>query len=71
MRPSIPDLLLAAMAEKAALTVLAVDKDFDLTAAITSQAVQTLDAEPRAARHGIALGGDRLHVSDATNCLPA
>src|SRR5262249_37422079 len=33
--PSIPDLLIAATAEKAALTVLAVDKDFDLIAAIT------------------------------------
>lgn len=41
--PSIPDLLIAATAEKAALTVLAVDKDFDLIAAITGQPVQTLD----------------------------
>ena len=42
--PSIPDLLIAATAEKAALTVLAVDKDFDLIAAITGQPVHTLDA---------------------------
>jgi hypothetical protein len=42
--PSIPDLLIAATAEKAALTVLAVDKDFDLIAAITGQPVQTLDS---------------------------
>jgi predicted nucleic acid-binding protein len=41
--PSIPDLLIAAMAEKAALTVVAVDKDFDLIAAITGQPVETLD----------------------------
>ncbi len=41
--PSIPDLLIAATAEKAALTVLAVDKDFDLIAAITGQPVETLD----------------------------
>jgi predicted nucleic acid-binding protein len=41
--PSIPDLLIAATAEKAALTVLAVDKDFDLIAAITGQPVHTLD----------------------------
>jgi predicted nucleic acid-binding protein len=41
--PSIPDLLIAAIAEKAALTVLAVDKDFDLIAAVTGQPVQTLD----------------------------
>lgn len=41
--PSIPDLLIAATAEKTALTVLAVDKDFDLIAAITGQPVQTLE----------------------------
>lgn len=40
--PSIPDLLIAASAEKAGLTVLAVDKDFDLIAEITGQSVETL-----------------------------
>jgi predicted nucleic acid-binding protein len=40
--PSIPDLLIAAMAEKASLTVLTADKDFDLIAAITGQPVETL-----------------------------
>lgn len=40
--PSIPDLLIAATAEKAGLTVLAVDKDFDLIAQITGQPVETL-----------------------------
>ena len=40
--PSIPDLLIAATAEKAGLTVLAVDKDFDLIAEITAQPVETL-----------------------------
>lgn len=40
--PSIPDLLLAAMAEKLGLTVLAVDKDFELVAEITGQPVETL-----------------------------
>lgn len=40
--PSIPDILIAATAEKAGLTVLAVDKDFDLIADITGQAVETL-----------------------------
>ena len=35
--PSIPDLLVAATAEKAGLTILAVDKDFDLIAGITDQ----------------------------------
>lgn len=41
--PSIPDLLIAAMAEKAGLTVLAVDKDFDLIASVTGQLVETLE----------------------------
>jgi hypothetical protein len=41
--PSIPDLLIAATAERAALTVLAADKDFDLIATITGQPVETLD----------------------------
>jgi predicted nucleic acid-binding protein len=40
--PSIPDLLIAATAEKAGLTVIAVDKDFDLIAEITGQPVETL-----------------------------
>lgn len=40
--PSIPDLLIAATAEKSGLTVLAVDKDFELIAEITGQPVETL-----------------------------
>lgn len=40
--PSIRDLLIAATAEKAGLTVLAVDKDFDLIAEVTGQSVETL-----------------------------
>lgn len=40
--PSIPDLLIAATAEKLGLTVLAVDKDFDLIAAITGQPVESV-----------------------------
>lgn len=40
--PSIPDLLIAATAEKAGLTVLAVDKDFDLIAGITGQPIELL-----------------------------
>lgn len=39
---SIPDLLIAATAEKAGLTVLAVDKDFELIAEVTGQPVETL-----------------------------
>ena len=42
--PSIPDLLIAATAEKAGLTILAVDKDFDLIAAVTGQPAETLAA---------------------------
>lgn len=44
--PSIPDLLIAATAEKAGLTVLAVDKDFALIASITGQPVETLSCRP-------------------------
>ncbi|MFT7600284.1 MAG: putative nucleic acid-binding protein [Acidimicrobiales bacterium] len=41
--PSIPDLLIGAIAELAELTVLHVDKDFDLIAQITGQSVECLD----------------------------
>ena len=40
--PSIPDLLIAATAEAVRLTVLHVDKDFDLIAEITGQPVERL-----------------------------
>jgi predicted nucleic acid-binding protein len=40
--PSIPDLLIAATAETARLTVLHVDKDFDLIAGITGQEIHRL-----------------------------
>lgn len=40
--PSIPDLLVAATAEKAGLTVLAIDKDFELIAQLTGQPIETL-----------------------------
>lgn len=41
--PSVPDLLIAATAELAELTVLHVDKDFELIAEITGQAIERLD----------------------------
>jgi predicted nucleic acid-binding protein len=41
--PSIPDLLVAAVAERGRLTVLHVDKDFELIAGVTGQAVQRLE----------------------------
>jgi predicted nucleic acid-binding protein len=40
--PSIPDLLIAATAETARLTVLHMDKDFDLIAAVTGQEMHRL-----------------------------
>lgn len=40
--PSIPDLLVAAVAELSGLTVLALDKDFDLIAQVTGQPVERL-----------------------------
>ncbi len=40
--PAIPDLLVAATAEVAGLTVLALDRDFDLIAQITGQPVESL-----------------------------
>ena len=44
--PSIPDLMVAATAELAGLTVLHVDKDFDLISSVTHQAVERLEVEP-------------------------
>jgi predicted nucleic acid-binding protein len=41
--PSVPDLIIAATAELAGLTVLHLDKDFDVIAAITGQPVERLD----------------------------
>ncbi len=40
--PSVPDLLIAAAAERAGLTVLHVDKDFELIAEVTGQPVERL-----------------------------
>jgi predicted nucleic acid-binding protein len=40
--PSIPDLIIAATAELAGLTVLHLDKDFEIIAAVTGQPVECL-----------------------------
>ena len=40
--PSIPDLLIAATAERLGLSVLAVDKDFDPISEVTKQPVEQL-----------------------------
>jgi hypothetical protein len=42
--PSVPDLLIAATAELAELTVLHVDKDFELIADVTGLRIERLDA---------------------------
>lgn len=41
--PSLPDLLIAATAELAGLTVLHLDKDFDVIATVTGQPVERLN----------------------------
>ncbi len=43
--PSVPDLLVAATAELAELTVLHVDKDFELIAEVTGQRVERLGVD--------------------------
>jgi predicted nucleic acid-binding protein len=42
--PSLPDLIIAAIAELAGLTVLHLDKDFEIIADITGQPVERLNA---------------------------
>ena len=44
--PSIPDLIIAATAELAGLTVLHLDKDFDLIAEVTGQPMERLTISP-------------------------
>jgi hypothetical protein len=46
--PSIPDLIIAATAELAGLTVLHLDKDFDLIAEITAQPIERLNMDSAA-----------------------
>jgi predicted nucleic acid-binding protein len=46
--PSIPDLIIAATAELAGLTVLHLDKDFDLIAEITGQPIERLNVRQAA-----------------------
>jgi hypothetical protein len=40
--PSVPDLIIAAIAEQARLTLLHLDKDFELIAEVTGQPLQRL-----------------------------
>lgn len=46
--PSIPDLIIAATAELTGLTVLHLDKDFDLIAEVTGQPMERLSMPPSA-----------------------
>ena len=46
--PSIPDLVIAATAELAGLTILHLDKDFDLIAEVTGQPMERLNISPPA-----------------------
>jgi predicted nucleic acid-binding protein len=46
--PSIPDLIIAATAELAGLTVLHLDQDFDLIAEITGQSLERLNVHQAA-----------------------
>ena len=41
--PSIPDLIIAATAELAGLTILHLDQDFEVIAAVTGQALERLN----------------------------
>jgi predicted nucleic acid-binding protein len=41
--PSIPDLIIAATAEFAGLTILHIDKDFEIIASITGQPIERLE----------------------------
>jgi predicted nucleic acid-binding protein len=43
--PSIPDLIIAATAELAGLTVLHLDKDFEVIASVTGQPIERLTSE--------------------------
>jgi predicted nucleic acid-binding protein len=43
--PSVPDLIIAAAAELAGLTILHLDKDFEVIAEITGQPVERLNAD--------------------------
>lgn len=44
--PSLPDLIIAATAELAGLTVLHLDKDFEVIAEVTGQPVEHLSGQP-------------------------
>ena len=63
--PSIPDLIIAATAELAGLTVLHLDKDFDLIAEITGQPIQRLTIDSAAGMDDAAEQTEALPFPDS------
>jgi hypothetical protein len=66
--PSIPDLIIAATAELAGLTVLHLDKDFDLIAGITGQPIQRLTIDSAADMDDAAEQTEALSFPDSGGC---
>jgi predicted nucleic acid-binding protein len=75
--PSIPDLIIAATAELAGLTVLHLDKDFDLIAEITAQPMERLNMDSAAETGSDAEQAQALSFPDSgrygpvSGCFPA
>jgi len=66
--PSIPDLIIAATAELAGLTVLHLDKDFDLIAEITAQPMERLNMDSAAETGSDAEQAEALFLPDSDRC---
>jgi len=66
--PSIPDLIIAATAELAGLTVLHLDKDFDLIAEITAQPMERLNMDSAAETGSDAEQAGTLSFPDSGRC---
>lgn len=66
--PSIPDLIIAATAELAGLTVLHLDKDFDLIAEITGQPMERLNMDSAAEMGNDAEQTEALSFPDSGRC---
>ena len=66
--PSIPDLIIAATAELAGLTVLHLDKDFDLIAEITAQPMERLNMDSAAETGSDAEQAEALSFPDSGRC---
>ena len=66
--PSIPDLIITATAELAGLTVLHLDKDFDLIAEITAQPMERLKMDSAAETGSDAQQAEALSFPDSGRC---